>query len=130
MLASRVISVTIRRPYAAVYGFAHKPENFPRWAAGLSTSLKRDGTRWIAATPEGPAEVVFSPPNDFGILDHWVILPGRAKIYLPIRVVANGDATDVQFTLFRQPEMSEADWDRDAGMVTKDLASLKALLEA
>ena len=130
MLASRVISVSIRRSYAAVYAFAHKPENFPRWATGLSTSLKRAGERWIAATPEGPAEVVFSPPNEFGILDHRVMLPGRTAIYLPLRVIANGDGADVQFTLFRQPEMSDADWDRDAGMVTKDLASLKALLEA
>ena len=129
MLPSRVISLAIARPLAEVYAFAYKPENFPRWAAGLSNSLKPDGDRWIALTPDGPAEVVFSPPNAFGILDHWVKLPS-GEVYIPLRVIANGDGAEVQFTLFRQPAMSDADWARDASLVTQDLAALKALLEA
>ncbi len=130
MLPARVISVSINRSAADVYAFAHQPVNFPKWAAGLSNTLTQDGGRWIAATPAGTAEVVFTPPNDFGILDHWVKLATGATVYVPLRVIPNRDGAEVQFTLFREPDMSEADMARDAGLITKDLAALKALLEA
>ncbi|SEJ63268.1 hypothetical protein SAMN05518849_11013 [Sphingobium sp. AP50] len=130
MLAARSIDIAIRVPLAQAYGFASQPENFPRWAAGLSASLHREGDDWIADTPEGRAIVTFSPPNDFGILDHHVRLPGKPDIHIPLRMIANGDGTQVVFTLFRQPDMDDAAFDRDADLVTKDLQRLKALLES
>jgi hypothetical protein len=129
MLAARSIDIAIRAPLAQAYGFASQPENFPRWAAGLSSSLHRQGDDWIAETPEGRAIVLFSPPNDFGILDHHVRLPGKPDIHIPLRMIANGEGTLVVFTLFRQPDMDDAAFDRDADLVTKDLRALKALLE-
>lgn len=129
MLAARSIDIAIRAPLAQAYGFASQPENFPRWAAGLSASLYREGDDWIADTPEGRAIVLFSPPNDFGILDHHVRLPGKPDIHIPLRMIANGEGTLVVFTLFRQPDMDDAAFDRDADLVTKDLQTLKALLE-
>jgi hypothetical protein len=36
----------------------------------------------------------------------------------------------VTLTLFRLPGMDDAAFERDAGMVAKDLSALKALLEA
>jgi hypothetical protein len=48
----------------------------------------------------------------------------------PMRAVANGSGSEVVFTLYRRPEMSEAEFARDADWVASDLARLKALLEA
>jgi hypothetical protein len=129
MRPSQTLSVSIRRAFQDVYDFAHRPENFPLWAEGLSQSLRQEGARWIADTPDGPAEVRFTPPNAYGVLDHAVLLPGRAAIYVPLRVIANGAGADVVFTLFRLPEMSDADFARDVEAVTRDLATLKRVLE-
>lgn len=129
MLPTRTIDTSIDCPFEEAYRFASRPENFPLWASGLSSSLRQVGDAWIADTPEGEATVRFSPQNDFGVLDHRVELPGRPIISIPLRLIANGNGTEVVFTLFRQPGMSDAMFDRDADMVARDLAALKRLLE-
>ena len=48
----------------------------------------------------------------------------------PLRVMVNGAGCEVVFTLRRRPGMSEEDFDRDANAVARDLATLKALVEA
>ncbi|WP_404712670.1 SRPBCC family protein [Sphingomonas sp. MMS24-J13] len=130
MLKTRTISVPIACSIEQAYAFAHHPENFLIWAAGMAGSLRRDGERWVADTPEGEAEVRFSPPNEYGILDHHVVLPGKPEIYIPLRLIANREGCELIFTLFRQPDMDDAAWDRDEALVRKDLATLKALLES
>jgi hypothetical protein len=131
MLESRHISIRIERPAAEVYAFAKDPESFPKWAAGLASGLTRDGERWIAHGPGGDVIVLFSPENAYGVLDHWVTLPDGTELFIPLRVVANGEGAEVGLTLYRPPTMYEdAAFDRDAAAVARDLARLKALLEA
>ena len=130
LFETRPITVSIARPAADVYAFAHRPESFPKWAAGLGAGLTPDGDRWIAHGPDGDVHVRFSPKNTYGVLDHWVTLADGTEISIPLRVVANGDGAEVTLTLFRAPGMDDATFERDQGMVAKDLAKLKALLEA
>jgi hypothetical protein len=125
----RHLSVSIAVPLARAYAFAHQPDNFPLWAAGLSRSLHHDGEHWVADTPQGPAVVLFTPPNDFGILDHHVRIDRQADIYIPLRMIAHGDGTAVIFTLLRLPDMDDAAFEADAQAVMTDLQSLKLLLE-
>lgn len=125
----RIITTTIDVPLAAAYGFAQHPENFSRWAAGLSRALRRTDAGWLAETPLGEALVRFSGPNAYGVLDHWVEIEGRPVVYVPLRMIASGNATLVELVLFRQPAMSDADFEHDAGLVRNDLATLKTLLE-
>jgi hypothetical protein len=127
---ARPISIGIDRPAAEVYAFAHIPENFSKWASGLGAGLTRDGDMWIAHGPDGDVRVRFSPENALGVLDHWVTLADGGEISIPLRVVANGDGAEVTLTLFRVPGMDDATFERDAAMVARDLATLKALLEA
>lgn len=127
---SRTLAVRIERDADAVYAFASQPENLPQWAAGLGRGVARQGEAWVVGTPMGRLRLWFAPPNAFGVLDHAVTLPDGAEVRIPMRVVPNGGGAEVVFTLFRQPSMSEADFERDAGMVAADLARLKRLLEA
>lgn len=46
-----------------------------------------------------------------------------------MRVIANGEGSEVFFTLIRQPEMSDEKFAQDAKWVEKDLGILKGLLE-
>ncbi|MDM9627772.1 hypothetical protein QTL95_17915 [Rhizobium sp. S152] len=92
----------------------------------MSSSPHQTASVWVAATPAGEAIVRFSDANDFGVLDHCVKLEGKAAL----RMIANGKQTEIELVLFRLPEMSDEDFDRDAGMVERDLSKLKSLLES
>jgi hypothetical protein len=127
---SRTISIRINRPAAVVYDFVSVPENFPKWASGLGKSLtKRDG-EWIAETLQGPMKLRFVERNSFGVLDHYVIAEPGLEIYIPMRVISNSAGSEVLFTLFRLPEMSDDKFAEDAEWVERDLNVLKNLLEA
>ncbi len=78
----------------------------------------------------GRVVVSFAPLNAFGVLDHHVTLPSGMTVYNPVRVISNEAGSEVVFTLRRQPQMSDADFARDAGMVADDLARLRTLMES
>lgn len=126
---SRTITVRIARAQHEVYDFTSVPENFSRWASGVAKSLKKVNGEWIAEAPEGQVKVRFTERNDFGILDHHVAIRPGVDIYIPMRVIANGTGSEVLFTLFRLPDMTDETFTRDAEWVERDLRGLKALLE-
>lgn len=129
MSAARTLSVSIGRPPAEVYAFVSNPENLPKWARGLGASILKEGAGWVVATPQGPVRLRFTAQNEFGVLDHYVTLPSGVEVYVPMRVVANGTGSELLFTLFRAPEMSDAQYAADQQLVEQDLRALKALLE-
>jgi hypothetical protein len=130
MTSVKHISISIDRSVKDVYRFASAPENLPLWAEGLSRSLvQKSGDEWIADSPMGKVKIKFAEENRFGIMDHDVTLPSGEVVHNPLRVVKNLKGSEIIFTLFRLPQMSDADFARDAEMVLKDLLRLKDLLE-
>jgi hypothetical protein len=77
----------------------------------------------------GRVKVKFAEKNKFGVLDHDVTLRSGVKVYNPIRVFRNNDSSELVFTLYRRPEVSDQEFAEDAKVVEKDLAKLKGLLE-
>ncbi|MEU9829661.1 SRPBCC family protein [Micromonospora chersina] len=126
---SRHLSVHIDRPVAEVYAFVSDPRNLSRWAPGLGSSVVREDGEWFVETPEGRARVTFAPRNEYGVLDHEVVTPSGETVYVPLRAIADGDGCEVVFTVRRSPGMTDAEFDRDAGLVSADLALLKEVLE-
>src|SRR5690606_12932627 len=54
MLASQVITVSIRRSYAEVYDFLAEPLNFSRWASNPGAEMEPlDGGDWLVDLPRG-----------------------------------------------------------------------------
>ena len=123
------ITVSINRSAAQVYEFASNPENLPKWAAGLSGSIKQINEEWIAESPMGTVKVKFAEKNIFGVLDHDVTLSSGAKFYNPMRVFPNNEGSELLFTVYRRPDVSDQEFAADAKAVEKDLAKLKTLLE-
>ncbi|MDV7356324.1 SRPBCC family protein [Rhodococcus sp. NPDC019627] len=123
------VSVFIARSAADVYAYASDPANLPAWAAGLSSSIAREGDHWVADSPMGQVFVAFAPPNDFGVLDHHVTLPGGDTVYNPVRVIPDGEHSEVVFTLRLREGMGVDEFTADAAAVTADLQRLKGLLE-
>lgn len=77
---SRHISISINNSVDEVYAFASNPENLPKWAAGLSGSVKNVKGEWVAESPMGTIKIKFADKNRFGILDHDVTLPSGETI--------------------------------------------------
>ena len=123
------ISVSINCQSDKVYAFASNPKNLPKWAAGLSGSIKNINGNWIAESPMGRIKVKFTGKNKFGILDHEVTLPSGAKFYNPMRVFPNNNGSEVIFTLYNHHNISGKMFSDDAKAATADLKKLKALLE-
>jgi hypothetical protein len=129
VMESRQISVLIERPTNHVYEYAGDPANLPEWAPGLGRAVAKVDGHWYVETADGRVGIVFAPPNDFGVLDHWVTTSSGEVVYVPLRAFANDEGSEVVFSLRRSPGTPDADFERDAHLVAADLARLKSLLE-
>jgi len=129
---ARTLSVSIARPVRVVYDYLAEPRNLPAWTMALGPSFREIApNRWIAETPmmeTGPITIGFSPRNRFGILDYEFAYADRAMTF-PVRVVANGEGSEVIATLFAMPDASEERIVSEAEWVMTDLLTLKTLLE-
>jgi hypothetical protein len=127
---SRHLTVSIDRPAAAVYAYVRDPAHLPAWAAGLAAGIRRERGEWVADSPMGRVLVRFVPVNEYGVLDHDVVLPDGRSVTNPLRVLGDGDGAEVVFTVRRQPGMTDEEWAADVAAVGADLESLKRVLEA
>ena len=124
------VTTTINRPAAEVYEYAADPTNLSNWAAGLAHQpVEHIDGQWVVDSPLGRVVVAFVPPNDFGVLDHDVTLPSGETVTNPMRVIANEHGCDVMFTVRRRPGMDDAEFASDVEAVTRDLATLRSLLD-
>lgn len=126
---SRTITCSSDRPPATIYEFASNPENLPKWERSFCLLVRKTGDEWQMETPTGWVGIRFVAVNDYEVLDHVVTLPDGQSILNPVRVVANDIGSEVMFTLFQLPGMSDEQFSKDAEMVEADLQTLKAVLE-
>lgn len=127
---ARHISISISRSALEVYNYVSDPRNLPNWASGLANgTLSQVGETWVAESPMGKVKIKFAPKNIFGVVDHDVTLDSGITVHNPMRVLENGDGSEVVFTLYRQPDMTDEKFAEDASWVEKDLKKLKALLD-
>lgn len=127
-MTARHIGVTIDRPFDDVNAFLSNPANWPLWASGLGTLRRQVDGGWVADQAGGRATIVFTPRNEFGVLDHRVMTPEGHVIDVPMRAMPNGRGCDVVLTLFRHPTMDDATWQRDQDWVKRDLEKLATIL--
>jgi hypothetical protein len=130
MNEARTISISIRASATVVYQFISDPAALPKWSLFvISAQKEHDG--WQVQTKAGVAHMRFVAHNNLGVVDHWVrVAAASAEIYVPLRVIANGEGSEVLFTVFRQPGMDDAAHENDLDLVRKDLAHLKSVLES
>lgn len=125
----RHLGIGIQRSPADVYRYASDPEQLPTWASGLARSVRNVDGVWIADAPMGRISIAFAPKNDLGVLDHDVTLPTGAVVHNAMRVLPSGAASEVVFSLFQLPGVSDDEFERDARTVMRDLEALKRALE-
>lgn len=112
-----------------VYDFVSNLENLPRWASNTFPSIKEVNGEWVVNTSQGQNKVMLAERNNFGILDHYVKLTSGVEVYVPMRVVKNGDGSEIMLTVFQTPEMTDERYAEDIKTVEKDLNHLKTIIE-
>jgi hypothetical protein len=131
-MRSRTISLEIAVPAETVYRCVRDPDQLPLWAAGICKSVTvKEGIWYVdTGTELGTVILEFCTDNAFGVLDHSVTLPNGVSQHNPMRVVANGEGSELMFTVFQATDMSDEAFVKDVQAVTRDLKTIKALLEA
>jgi hypothetical protein len=129
MIESQTVSISIKRRPDEVYEYLADPANFPKWSVFIK-EIRKEGDEWIATTPSGTVRIRFTPGNEFRILDHYVTVSPGIQVYVPMRVLANQENdSEVIFSVFRLPGMSDEQFKDDIRLVLTDLTSLKRVLE-
>ena len=129
-MSATTLTISINRGPKSVYEFVSDLANLPKWATAFCLSIKQEGGEdWQAQTPQGPVKIRIAHRNDFGILDHIVTAAPGVEAHVPMRVVQNGKGSEVLFTLFRRPDMTDTQYSEDQELVRQDLATLKRVLE-
>ncbi len=124
------VSVSVDRDPGAVYRYVFDPRHLPEWAPGFARSVRAEGGAWVVETADGTVGIAFAAANELGVVDHRVTGEGCPDVVNPMRVIANGDGSEVMFTLFRSAGTADDQFQRDLGLVKSDLQTLKRVLEA
>ena len=132
MRRSHTISLQIDYPYDDAYRFLADPLNYGTWAAVEQDSYRPlDNGDWEGVTAfGGKRHFRFTSPNPHGVLDHAVFVPGEPLLWTPMRVTPNEEGTELSFTFYQRPGMSEAEFLSAIEWITTDFLTLKSLLEA
>jgi hypothetical protein len=72
----------------------------------------------------------FVEPNAFGVLDHDVRLESGMTISNALRVVPNGDGSELVMIVLQGPDATIEEFDRDVAAVRADFVRLKKAAEA
>lgn len=128
MYRAHTVSVGISASPKTVYDYASDPSNLPVWAPGFIKSIEKQSSDWIAQTSLGEIRLRFAAPNDLGVLDHDVDLPS-GTFHNPMRVIPNGEGSEVLFTLLQLPGVSDQQFQQDMDTVRADLNKLRTVLE-
>ena len=130
MHMSRTISLHIARSPDEVYEFLLEPRNYPRWAAALGGRFEHiEGRDWRSDTPFGPVTIRFAERNELGVLDHAVFGEGQEPAMRRMRVVPNGEGSELIYTMFKRDELSAEQFASDAEWTATELEVLKTYLE-
>jgi len=127
--AARIVSNPVAADADTVYDFAHRIENLPQWAAGLTTQLVLDSGEWFSQTPQGRIKIAMAPHNEYRVMDHDVTLPGGLVVHNAFRVTPTGSGSLLSFVVLRMPEATDGEFERDCGLVAADLRTLATLVE-
>jgi hypothetical protein len=131
MRRSQTISVSIDRPFDEVYDYLVNPANYQYWATVEPGTFKPLGNGdWQGEMPKGLRHFRFTPPNNFGVLDHAIFVPGEELLYTPMRLVPNGKGCELTFTFFRREGMDDPQFASTVEWIRTDFLGLKSLLEA
>lgn len=110
--------------------FLRDMESWKSWAPWVQSVARLSANSWRVESDTGAMTFRFVEPNSLGVLDHDVTLESGATVFNAMRVVPNGDGSELVMIVFQRPQMSAEEFENDIQAVKADLERLKAAAEA
>lgn len=130
-MQASTVQLTIARSWREVCEYLAQPLGFPAWASWIGPTLRQERGEWTVRRPQGArAKVRFSERNAFGVADHWLLEDEDRAVFVALRAVPHGEASEVLLTFFRDKGCGDAAWHDQQQAMQRDLGRLKATLEA
>jgi hypothetical protein len=127
---AEVLHISILAPRQDVIGFLSDVRRWKSWAPWARSVERLSANEWTLQTDAGPLKLRFVEPNSLGVLDHVVTLPSGATLLNSMRVLPNGEGSELVMVLFQSPPTSSEEFARDVQAVREDLARIKNAAEA
>ena len=134
-LETTTVTITIDASPETVSADLADPSSHLEWATEFFTGVAEDqgdGT-WQMNVPRMGGPVLMRMDGDIaqGIIDMYLAPVGAPfGAPIPVRVVPNGDGSDVLFTLARFPNQSDEEWTEGVQSMNRELENLKARHES
>ncbi|MDC0036308.1 hypothetical protein OAI97_02425 [Nitrosopumilus sp.] len=84
---------------------------------------------WSFIGPYGKSKVKFNQNKSLGILDHQYV-DEESSWNIPMRIISNGDFSEVVITLKKPKELSDFQFDQRVSKINKIIISMKKILES
>ena len=84
---------------------------------------------WSFIGPYGKSKVKFNQNKSLGILDHQYV-DEESSWNIPMRIISNGDFSEVVITLKKPKELSNFQFDQRVSKINKIVISMKNMLES
>ncbi len=121
MTRSRTITMSVSRKTGYVfYEILNSPPKMMPYAK------KNDDGSWSFSTPRGNANLKFMENKTFGILDHLYV-DDESSWAVPMRVVSNGDKSEVIITLLKPDVLTDEQFDermKELGILFENLKKI------
>jgi len=120
---SRTITFTVNRKTGEVFDAILNipPKMFP-------DAVKNNDGWWMFQGPHGEAKLKFQENAELGILDH-VFEDPEGKWDVPMRVVSNGEFSEVVITLFKPPNFTDELFEERAKEIEGIMQKMKEAIE-
>jgi uncharacterized membrane protein len=126
---AEVVQVSVRAPARELISFLSDMNNWKSWAPWVRSVQRNSARNWTVDTEAGPMKFRFVDSNLLGVLDHEVTLASGAAVLNTLRVFSNDSGCDLIMVVFRLPEASTEEFERDVQAVRDDLARIKKVVE-
>ena len=123
MTRSRTLSFTVKRKTGEAFdAILNCPPKM------IPDAKKTDDGWWNFSSIRGPAKLKFNENKDFGILDYQYV-DSESKWNVPMRVVSNGDESEIIITLVKPTEITDDQFNQRMDEIGQIFENLKQLIE-
>ena len=124
MIRSRTISITVNKKTGDAFdAILQVPPKMMHDA-----KIGVDGW-WSFTGPHGKSKLKFNENKSLGILDHQYI-DEESSWDVPMRVISNGDFSEVVITLNKPDELSDEQFDQRMSEIGEMVVSMKNIIES
>lgn len=122
-------TISIDAPPEKVIQFLSDGGNLPRWAVGFARSVSAANDGWLVTTGGGEVRLRIDRDARTGVVDFVMAPAPGVEVLAASRVIPRGPASEVVFTQFQGPGITDAMFEKSIQAVGHELRVLKGILE-